>query len=164
MEATIQIALSGVYSKGYFTTVSLVDYYKVRDIKWYVRPDNQVYGWVNGKVTRLHRFIMCAPDGIQVDHRDLNRLNNTRGNLRLANHSTQQMNTLKRTRLKNNLTSKYKGVSIHSRSGRYRARIFHNKDEISLGMFNTQEEAAREYNKYALKYFGEFAKLNEVPE
>ncbi len=34
--------------------------------------------------------------------------------------------------------------------------------KISLGYFDDEIEAGRAYNTAAIKYFGEFAKLNEV--
>jgi hypothetical protein len=43
----------------------------------------------------------------------------------------------------------------------WRARICVNYKEIGLGFFSTPQEAAKAYNDAALKYFGEFAYLNE---
>ena len=38
----------------------------------------------------------------------------------------------------------------------------HNYKEIFLGRFETEIDAALAYNKSAIKYFGEYALLNEV--
>ena len=37
-------------------------------------------------------------------------------------------------------------------------------NQIYLDCFDTPEEAAKAYNKEALKYFGDFAVLNEIEE
>jgi len=42
----------------------------------------------------------------------------------------------------------------------YRAAICCNGKEIRLGCFVTEIEAAKAYNEAALKYHGEYAKLN----
>lgn len=63
--------------------------------------------------------------------------------------------------MRTNNTSGYKGVSRDR--GRWRAYIRVNYKQIHLGNFRTKEEAARRYNEAALKYFGEFAELNEIP-
>src|SRR5688572_18483872 len=41
----------------------------------------------------LHREIMGAPDGAQVDHKNRNPLDNRRSNLRLVDRSQNQQNT-----------------------------------------------------------------------
>lgn len=60
-----------------------------------------------------------------------------------------------------NKTSKYKGVAKDS-SNRWKARIRFNNELIYLGMFADEHDAAVAYNSAAIKYFGEFACLNEV--
>lgn len=110
----------------------------------------------------LHRLLM--PTASYVDHVDGNPRNNTRSNLRKCTLSQNQGNR----RLNKNNVSGYKGVGIHSQTGLWRARITVTKAgksrEKHLGLYETPEAAARAYNKAAVKYFGEFAKLNKVTE
>lgn len=104
----------------------------------------------------MHRFIISAPDGLEVDHKNLNTLDNRKENLRLATKSQNNMNRPIRA---NNKTG-YKGVQ--ARGNVFRARIRKDKKDYSLGQFQTAIEAAKAYNKKAIKLFGEFARLNEI--
>jgi len=56
----------------------------------------------------------------------------------------------------------YKGVSWHKVSKKFRARLSTKGGEIYLGLFESPEDAALAYNEAAIKYFGQFAKLNKV--
>lgn len=67
----------------------------------------------------LHRWLTQAPDGMHVDHIDGNKLNNTRGNLRVC---TQQQNNLNQGRNKNN-TSGVRGVCWEKRFNLWFARV-----------------------------------------
>lgn len=66
-----------------------------------------------------------------------------------------------RGKQKNN-TSGYKGVFWSEKAGRWRAQITYKKKAIHIGLFDKPIEAAKAYNEEAVKYFGIFAKLNEV--
>ena len=105
----------------------------------------------------MHRLIMKAQDGIQVDHRSHDGLDNTHCNLRLA---TNKQNT-QNSRLSKNNTSGYKGVSRFR--SKWQAGIKVNYRRIHIGHFDTAEEAALAYNDAAQKHFGEFAVLNNIP-
>lgn len=106
----------------------------------------------------MHRLICDAPDGYQVDHIDLNPLNNTRSNLRICTTAQNVMNTAYRR----NSELPYKGVSMRKDRRRvtYRAKIRLDDVETHIGYYSTPEEAARAYDEVARKYFGEFAWLN----
>jgi hypothetical protein len=111
---------------------------------------------------KLHRLIWIyhhgeIPEGIEIDHRKTK--SNLIDNLRLATRSQNAMN-----RAKTSGTSKYKGVHLKSRNNRWIAQINKpgTKARTELGAFKTENEAAICYNEAAIKYFGEFACLNEI--
>lgn len=110
----------------------------------------------SNKVILLHREIMNAPTGIQVDHKNGDGLDCRRNNLRLATNTENGQNS--RRRLDNR--SGYKGVSWHKVVSRWRARIKVDGVEIRLGYYDTPEEAALAYDEAARKYHGEFARTN----
>lgn len=137
---------------------------------WYIysTPRHNSFYVVTGmrkNYHRFHRLIMKAQKGEIVDHINGNALDNRRANLRITNASGNNKNATKR---RNARTSKFKGVhEIKKRkvSGIcWLAQIQCNKRKISLGGFLTEIEAAKAYNKAAIKLFGEFAKLNEIKE
>lgn len=146
-------------SQGLRAIVDDQDFELVSRIKWHAhKTKGKVYarGRVNGKRVYMHQII--SGDGIrEVDHRDGDGLNNSRGNLRPSSHS-QNLSSMK---IKRSNTSGYKGVS-KTESGKWRACIAVNYKQISLGRYETAEEAARAYNIAAVMHFGEFALLNEV--
>ncbi|KAK9817097.1 hypothetical protein WJX72_009520 [[Myrmecia] bisecta] len=70
---------------------------------------------------KLHRELLGLHpgDGVEGDHRDGEKLNNTRANLRVATHAENVRN---RGRFKNN-TSGYKGVSWNKQNRKWFASI-----------------------------------------
>lgn len=151
-------------TKGKVAFVSDRDYARVKRVgKWQAFWNGKHWYAVHGFWKRnvyLHRFVLNAPDRINVDHvkRD-ETLNCTRRNIRLATPGDNQHN---RGKPKNN-TSGYKGVSFAKSLEKWTAQISVNGKRIHIGDFNTPEQAARAYNRKAKKYFGRFAYLNPLP-
>lgn len=145
------------------------DYDLVKHKKWrlLVQPHSYTeYAIANSNTVkpyytiRMHVLIMGAKKGFVVDHKDRNGLNNTRNNLR---HCTQSQNTCNRM-LQSNNTTGYNGVFFvkSSNKNQYWAYIWVNKKRIGGGMYGTAIEAAVKYNEMAIKYHGEFAKMNKI--
>jgi hypothetical protein len=103
----------------------------------------------------IHRFIMNCPKGMCVDHINGNTMDNRLCNLRICSHGQNMCNRRKRTG-----TSKYIGVV--NKRGKWNAQITHNKKTIFIGIFENEIDAAKEYNKCAINFHGEFARLNII--
>jgi hypothetical protein len=113
------------------------------------------------KTLYMHRFIYYRilgnqhlPAGMQCDHRNWNRIDNRRSNLRLATRSQNQAHKGRPT----NNTSQYKGVSFNG--GKWEARIRHEGKRIHLGRFDDPVEAAWMYDAATKLLNQEFAGPN----
>lgn len=104
---------------------------------------------------RLHRVIMDAKLGQDIDHIDNDGRNNTRANLRLATKTQNNANRRIATG-----RDGFKGVCLHRNSGKFEAYIRIDGKKHHLGLHETAEIAAHVYDAAALKAWGEFAKLN----
>jgi hypothetical protein len=111
-----------------------------------------------GKNIGMHRLIANAPYDMEVDHIDGNSLNNFRSNLRLASHTQNQRNI----GITRSNKSGYKGVSFDGWSGKFVARIKTGNGYKNLGRFTFAIDAAGEYNRAAIKFHGEFARINNL--
>lgn len=102
----------------------------------------------------VHRVILNAKPHEIVDHINMNPLDNRRSNIRIGNKSTNSANRNAYSKLHSKIL--YKGVSYNGPKTRFVAKI-NNK---YIGTFDTQEEAAKAYDKEAVRIFGEFARTN----
>jgi len=105
----------------------------------------------------VHKLIMNGGVGTVTDHINGDRADNRKANLRVCSQAQNARNA----RLSRRSSSGYKGVSWDCR-GRWLARIRVDGELKHLGRFDCKIEAAKVYNVAAVKYFGEFAKLNDV--
>lgn len=124
------------------------------------RPDGTIsgvarydcFGYVDGKKIKkkvsLHRFILGAEDGQEVDHDDGNVMNNRKRNLAIKTRGMNQVNT----RLYKNNSTGFRGVSRSSDGKRWVSKIRVNGKGYHLGIFDTPEEAHEAY----LRKFEEF--------
>lgn len=154
-------------TKGMVALVDDEDYEFLMQWRWKVGfngyTERSVHlGYINKKkVTKtvyMHREINKTKEGYLTDHIDGNRLNNQKTNLRDVTHSQNMAN---RKSAKKS-SSKFLGVSFIKTCRRFRASICSNKKRIVIGIFCTEIEAAIAYNKEAVKYHGEYARLNVI--
>lgn len=163
---TIEILLSKRGKKHAGKFVAVVDDIDadLAKLNWSARlSDKTIYAYrnLNPGAQHLHRIILervlCRPllPNEQVDHANLSGLDNRRENLRLANSSENSQNRPKQS----NNTSGIKGCSWDKQTQKWRAMIGVNRRQISLGYFNTLEEAVEAYAEASKKYHKEFGRL-----
>ncbi len=105
----------------------------------------------------MHQSILRAEHGMEVDHIDGDKLNNQRGNLRAV---TKSQNNQNRASYRGS-ASIYKGVSRSiSRRNPWQAKIMLNRKQFYLGVFRTEMDAAKAYDKKALSFSGTMFRLN----
>lgn len=101
----------------------------------------------------LHRLILKAKPNEIGDHINGDGLDNRRKNIRLTNHTGNMRNSRSYTG-----TSKFKGVSRFR--DKWKAQIHLGKKAMYLGLFKTEEKAARTYDSKAKELYGNEAYLN----
>jgi hypothetical protein len=153
-------------TKGGDVLVDDEDFEELNKYKWYAfRGGKTFYAtrmerlpdkkW---KMTRMHREIMGARDGVIIDHINANGLDNRKENLRFCTRKENNRNSSKQ---KNN-KSGFKGVCWYKRCSKWHARIMVDGKNIDLGLFSDVKEAAKAYNIAAMEHYGEFARLNDI--
>lgn len=107
---------------------------------------------VNGKrkSVLMHRIILDAPEELEVDHINGDKLDNRKENLRLCTRTENRRNS--------RAQNKFKGVVWHKQKNKWMSTI---KGKF-LGYFDNDLDAAKAYNEAAKKEYGEFAWLNKV--
>ncbi len=142
--------LSNTHHEFYF---DIEDYDLIKNYCWYENDQGYAVTHINDKNIRMHRMIMNPDSSELIDHKDSNRLNNRKNNLRIA---TKQTNGINRPCNANNKLG-IKGVNLQSNGDKYTARIMKDGITLHLGSYNTVEEAALARKEKEEELFGEFA-------
>ena len=110
------------------------------------------------KYLKFHRLVMSAKKGQYVDHKNRNRADNRKENLRICSHIDNDRN---RSVQKNN-TSGIIGVGWDKSRNKWIATIKNNGKTIHLGRFDNKVNAIKARLKAEKVYFGEFAPQAEL--
>lgn len=105
---------------------------------------------IDGKKVRiyLHRWILDAPNGAQVDHINGNGLDNRRANLRIVTPSENLLNQNRPTRS----SSGYRGVAPIKESKNWRAYVNVTGRQIQIGVYPSATVAAVARDRYVARY------------
>jgi AP2 domain/HNH endonuclease len=150
-------------TKGFVTIVDEDDYDYLIQWKWTYNQGYALRGQkkkeylYKRKTIMMHRIIMNAPEDKEVDHKNLNGLDNRKQNLRIATYAQNKYNALKRNQ---KTSSKYKGVSWKIDKNKWEVYIKLSGKKVHIGYFNNEIDAAKAYNKAAEKYYKEFSRIN----
>ena len=109
------------------------------------------------KTSTMHRMLNKTPEGMMTDHKNGNKLDNRRENLRTVTPKQNQMN--KKT--SKTSTSGLKGIGWCKQTKRWRVSLSVDGKFKNLGRFHCIGKAIKTYNEAANKYHGEYARLNK---
>lgn len=117
---------------------------------WHIQESGYVQ--MNSRPHRLLHSVVMRTEA-ELDHKDQNKLNCQKSNLRFVTRGQNVQNRNK----KPGLSSKYLGV-VRTRNGTWRAKC----GGKAIGTYDYEWAAALAYNEQAKKLYGTDAKLNEV--
>jgi HNH endonuclease len=148
-------------TQGFTTVVDWADWPRVAPYTWCVCNAQTKWPYAvtaspRGRVL-LHRLLLDAPSHLQVDHRDLDTLNNRRANLRLV---TPQENHANQRHF--GTSSRFRGVIWHR--GKWRAVVVARGRRYYLGRFVHEDDAARAVDAVLRDAWGPHARLNFPPD
>lgn len=124
------------------------------------KPTTVGYGaiHIDGKLYYSHRLAWFYVHGKwprdQIDHVNMDRIDNRISNLREATRAQNRMNES----IKKSNTSGYKGVSWSKEKTRWEARIMKDRKSTVIGYFDDPKDAHEAWKKKAAELHGEFAR------
>ena len=148
---------------GKYTIVDDEDFEWLNQWKWHCRGGYACRtiniktdsGRRTTKYISMHREILGVAGRSEVDHRDLDKLNNTKSNLRVSSRSENMMNQGVR---KDN-RSGYKGIR-QTKYKTFEVRVCSKGKSIQVGTFRKLEDAIIAHSNAVKIYHGEFSRPN----
>lgn len=115
-------------------------------------PERQKHVYLHQEIMADNRFTKRT----WIDHKNGDKTDYTRENLRHCTNSQNQMNAKKQA----GTSSIYKGVSWNKKRQAWKALIRKDGVDYFIGYFDNERHAALAYDVNALLLFGEFARPN----
>lgn len=154
----IKIWLTGNNGRGLYAMIDDEDVTRITEYAWHLHKYGYAAATIDGKHVMMHAFVYNGMPCKHVDHKNRNRLDNQKDNLRPSTFSENLSNSSPR------FGRKYKGVyeEMHKKLGTKRFHAYATKDHKmhSFGRYHTAEQAAYAYDIGIKKLRGEFAYLN----
>lgn len=155
-------------TKGKFATVDDKDFNYMSQWHWCAKRVKRAFYAARNttlcpgvyKTLFMHREILKAIIGMEVDHIDGDGLNNRRENLRAI---TPKQNRQAGRKKRIGCASKFRGVSWYKRIKKWQAAICVDGKDHHLGYFNSERGAAQAYDKKSKQLLGRFASPNFKP-
>lgn len=134
----------------------------IKDYSWCVNKEGYAVARVDGKVVKMNRHILGKEcEGAVVDHKNRNRLDNRRCNLRVCTQKENSRNTSPTVTNKTGLL----GIRV-TKCGRYNVRITANRKQLHVGNFVSKKDAIKARRYAEDVYHGDYGshRAEEVPE
>jgi hypothetical protein len=148
-------------TKGKCALVDAEDFERINSYSWFFER-----GYARRRFQRsgvqhcmhMHREIVKAPEGFEVDHINGDTLDNRKANLRIVTHRRNMHNMAAHS----DSSSKYRGVYWNKQKGKWTVQICLDGKRQHIGHFVIEADAARAYNSEAIRLFGQYARLNQI--
>lgn len=148
-------------SQGKYALVDDEDFESLSRYSWHVSWQSERHfkvtrsEMVDGRIRKfsMHREIMRAPCGKEVDHINHNTLDNRKENLRICTRAENMWNS----RIPSTNTSGLKGVSWSKQRNKWLVHLRVRGETRHLGYFSTKKAARQKYEKSTRLLHGRFA-------
>lgn len=159
-DGTVSVVLRSEKYGNQNAIIDAADYKLVSQYRWFLHVKKRrtkfyamgyKLGDSRGPRILLHRLITGFADGVQVDHRNRNGLDNTGKNLREATNAQNKMNQEK---CRNPKSSIYKGVHWNKARRKWIAKIGSPNGRETLGAYTSEQAAGRAYDAAAVERYG----------
>lgn len=121
---------------------------------WYAQRARKAKDGPGPFFIQMHHQVLNVPPETHLDHIDGDGLHNWKRNIRVATQSQNAMNRHNATKSKSGF------IGVYPCGNKWQASIKVAGKRTHLGVFDEKEEAARARDKAALRFHGEFARLN----
>lgn len=145
--------VTGITNQGDKFYIDIEDFEELKKHCWWTDKDGYISTQHHGVNIKIHQLLKSTDDKHLVDHRDRNKLNYRKNNLRIVSIEENCFNKSVSSRNKTGVI----GVFWSERNHKWKSKIGYSKKHIHLGFYENIVDAICARLKAELKYFGECA-------